>query len=74
MYSNGNGVELNITKAVEFYERASKKGNVKSMNNLAMIYKGDGNLAAAIPLLQRAAEKGNASAMVRKANFFFHFL
>ena len=38
IYTNGQGIEQNYTKAIEYFERAGKLGNSKSLYNLRTFY------------------------------------
>lgn len=66
-YDNGNGVEKNAEKAVEWYLRAVERGSVRAMYHLGLSYKnGDGvekSGSDAVEWFRRAAEKGDADAM-----------
>jgi len=66
-YQNGIGVEKDLSKAVELYQRAVDMGEVHAMTNLGYCYRtGQGvekNLSKAVELYQRAVNMGEVCAM-----------
>ena len=76
-YNNGYGIERNIQKAVEYYEKASFLDDSNSMYNLAIIYKsGDTNfeiqrdIKKAADLYERAIELGDIDSLNNLANIY----
>lgn len=61
-YETGTGVEKNIEKAEEIYQRLSDKNDANGMNRLAMLKEDQGKKNEAILLYQKAAELGSSSA------------
>lgn len=67
-YENGNGVEKNINKAIEWYTKAAEKGYVDSQYKLGEMYnywKTIKNLNKAIYWYSKAAEQGHENALPR---------
>jgi localization factor PodJL len=66
-YAAGNGVERDLGKAAEWYQRAACAGNARAQYRLASLYeRGRGvekDLGRARVWYQRAAEQGNVKAM-----------
>ncbi|NLJ67362.1 MAG: sel1 repeat family protein, partial [Clostridiales bacterium] len=67
MYENGQGVPIDLDKAIEFYTLAAEKGNARSMYNLAEFYDGYYGLPVdykkALDLYAKSAEKGYEKAL-----------
>src|SRR6185312_13494846 len=67
-YENGTGVEKNIQKAVELYQKAAEQGDAMAQTNLGVYYEdGTGvekNFQKAVELYQKAAEQGYARAKI----------
>lgn len=70
-YEDGNGIEQDLEKAIELFEKAAVLGNKNAMNILATCYaRGAGvkqNWGKAIELFQQAAALGDAYAMTNLA-------
>ena len=66
IYDNGEGVEEDNQKAVEWYRRAAEQGDANAQNNLGlMYYNGEGvkeDNQKAVEWYRRAAEQGDANA------------
>jgi hypothetical protein len=66
-YENGRGVPIDLSLAVQHYQKAADLGNNYAMNNLATCYeRGHGvktDLNKAMQLYQKAANLGNSYAM-----------
>ena len=66
MYSNGQGVEQDYKKAVEWYRKAAEQGHADAQNNLGfMYYTGQGveqDYKKAVEWYRKAAEQGHADA------------
>jgi hypothetical protein len=66
MYHNGNGVELNLTKAVKWYRESAEQSNADAQLWLGRMYhNGNGvalDLSEAAGWYRKAAEQGNADA------------
>lgn len=71
MYSTGNGVPLNMDKAVEWLRRAAKQDDVEAQFSLGVMYRtGKGvsqNLAQAAKFFRLAAKQGQAKAQTNLA-------
>ena len=71
MYHHGQGIEKNIEKAIEFYEKSNFHGNCVAINNLALIYhKGEQvekNVPKAVELYEKAVGLGNSVSMYNLA-------
>ncbi|MCH5340321.1 MAG: tetratricopeptide/SEL1-like repeat protein [Acetatifactor sp.] len=67
MYRNGEGVEQDSAKAIEWYEKAADLGYTSAMSNIGyMYYRGEGvdqNYAQAMEWYGKAANLGNSNAM-----------
>ena len=63
MYENGEGTEKDLEKAIYWYDKAAKNGNISAQNNLGYQYmKGEvpkKDSTKAVYWLQKAAESGN---------------
>ena len=66
------GLEPNIHKSIEYYEKSSQLGDVKSMFNLALIYENEEtyNPLKAIKLYEEASKRGNTNAMMNLAYIY----
>jgi TPR repeat protein len=66
MYDSGQGVEQDVVKAAEMFERAAAQGNPVAQCNLASMYfYGNGveqNFDQALTLYAMSADQGNAVA------------
>ncbi len=66
MYANGEGVEKDMTQAVELFKKAAEQGHVDAQNNLgAMYFTGEGverDEKKAIAWFEKAAAQGNVDA------------
>ncbi len=66
MYANGEGVEQDMSRAVELFKKAAEQGHVDAQNNLgAMYFTGDGvtrDEKKAIEWFEKAAAQGNEDA------------
>ncbi|MBP6058457.1 MAG: sel1 repeat family protein [Nitrosomonas sp.] len=66
MYANGEGVEQDMTQAVELFKKAAEQGHVDAQNNLgAMYFTGEGvgrDEKKAIEWFEKAAAQGNVDA------------
>jgi TPR repeat protein len=73
-FKKGRGVEQNWTKAVEWYTKATEKGDSNAMNNLGYCFKkGEGveqNSTKAVEWCTKAAEKGDSTAMFNLGHIF----
>ena len=59
----GHGVEKNVTKAVEYFEKAAAAGNEMSLNVLGWhALEVEGNRTKALEYLERSYELGNRDA------------
>ncbi len=81
IYSNGDIIEKNYTKALELYTKSAKHGNDKSQTNLGKIYlfdKNDGTLdivngEEAIYWFKKAAENGNVEGQFNLAWMYGYY-
>lgn len=75
IYEQGNGVEQDFSKAVEFYTKAAKMGNSIAMNNLGIMYlEGIGveqNYKIAKELFDKAYSQGLVDA-AKSLGFVYH--
>ncbi len=66
MYANGEGVEQDMTQAVELFKKAAEQGHVDAQNNLGALYfTGEGverDEKKAIGWFEKAAAQGNEDA------------
>lgn len=66
-YATGEGFELDLSKAVEFYSRAAKQGHSEALYNLGLMrLRGEGtgkNLNNGVANLMQAAKLGSQDAM-----------
>ncbi len=62
-YYNGIGTDKNKDKAIEWYNKASAKGDLESTYNLGMIYWNDNNKEEAVKYWKQAAKKGHKGAI-----------
>ncbi len=66
-YDEGDGVEQDYAKALEWYEKAEEAGDIRAMTNLGWLYEyGNGveqDYAKALDWYRKAAEAGDARAM-----------
>lgn len=66
MYHDGEGVQQNYSKAIEYYTKAAYQGGIKAQFKLAVMYHtGQGttkNYSKAIEFYTKAADKGYAPA------------
>lgn len=77
MYKNGEGVNKDLTKAMEYYKKAAAKGNVVAMEQIGVMYtnKGEGprrDFAKAMKWFKKAAELGSSHAMYC-VGWLYHF-
>ena len=76
MYADGDGIEKDLHKAIEWYETSAKQGNLRALNNLGLLYKnGDGvekDLHKAFQLFEEAANKGNSLSQYNLALMYYH--
>lgn len=65
-YFNGDGIEKNIQKAIEWYRKAAEQGHADAQNRLGVRYdRGEGieeNTTIAAAWFRKAAEQGHAKA------------
>lgn len=75
MYYNGEGVQKNAVKAVEWWQKAAEQGDAYAQNNLGVMYqKGEGvqkNAAKAVEWYQKAAEQGHANAQDNLGDMYY---
>ncbi|EJK72269.1 hypothetical protein THAOC_06210, partial [Thalassiosira oceanica] len=62
-YRYGEGVEQDMGKAVEFYEKAAMQGHVMSRNNLGISEVGKGNHDRAVRHLLISAKMGHENSI-----------
>jgi len=62
-YQDGIGVELDLSKAIEFYGVGAKKGSVNAHNQLAMFHGKNGDDCKSLKHLKVAASTGNQLSM-----------
>lgn len=64
IYMNGDGIDKNYTKAVEFFENAGEHGESSALFNLGMFYlNGEGvekNIEKAKDYFKRSGDLGNS--------------
>lgn len=74
MYQEGNGVEIDIEKAIEYFKEASNLNNVNAQLALANIYMKRDNeyIEKAINLLVQLAEKNNDMAQYSLGKIFIN--
>ena len=61
-YAKGDGVKMNVKKAMHFYRMASDRGDAFSQNDLGSMLAARGNFKEALRYFQLAAEQGYAMA------------
>lgn len=75
MFMAGLGVERNVVKAIQWYDRAAQEGHAKAQFNLGVIYdKGDGterDIAKALHWYREAAKQGVVEAQFNLASLYF---
>ena len=75
MYRDGNGVQKDYAKAVEYYTLAAEQDNLTALNNLAILYlegKGvEADETKAMELYTRAAELGEPYAQYNLGFSYF---
>ncbi|MBR0519627.1 sel1 repeat family protein, partial [bacterium] len=61
LYLKGHGVEQNYTKALQYFQKASKNGNFESLNNLGIMYENgfgvEKDLNKALEYYKKSAEQ-----------------
>lgn len=62
MFYNGEGVDQNERKAIEWFEKAAAKGNVTAMYNLGMVCKNNEDMVHAQVWFGKAAGEGHEDA------------
>ena len=72
IYEGGEGIEKDLAKAIELYEKSVELNNSYSMNNLAFIYEVGNEIIKkdskkAISLYEKAAKLNNSSAIYNLA-------
>jgi TPR repeat protein len=76
MYYKGEGVKQDYDKAVEWWNKASDRGDAQAKFNLGLMYfSGKGmkvDAAKGVKLWRQAAEMGNAEAQSALGNVFFN--
>jgi hypothetical protein len=76
LYYKGEGVEQNYDKAVEWWNKASERGDAQAKFNLGLMYfSGKGvktDVTKGIKLWRESAEMGNAEAQSALGNIFFN--
>ena len=74
IYYEGEGVESNILKAIEWYEKAANQGNFDAANNIAYIYRNGvrvaTNEAKAIEWYLESANRGDSDAAYNLGSFY----
>jgi len=72
-YENGNGVEMDLEKAVQWYQKSAEGGDSSAQYNLAICYeRGEGveiDLEKAVQWYQKSAEAGNFNAPILSRSF-----
>jgi TPR repeat protein/serine/threonine protein kinase len=75
-YYNGSGVDKDMAKAVELYQKAADLGHANAMRKLGYCYyNGSGvekDVEKAVELYQKAADLGNADAMYNLGLCYFY--
>ena len=76
MYFNGEGVEQDYAKAVEWYTKAAELGETNAMSNLGYMYaNGEGveqDKTAAVQWFTKAADLGHADAMFNLGVMYYN--
>ena len=75
LYREGLGLEKDMSKAAEFYQKAADQGNASAQNALGLFYIGvNGDISGlkkdakkAVELIRRAADQGDATAQFNLA-------
>ena len=70
MYGDGQGVEQDITKAIEWYEKSAALDNTDAMGSLGTYYLVTQKYAKALRWFEEAADLGNADAMDMIASMY----
>ncbi len=63
LYRSGKGVEKNLDKAIELYEKASNNGHVDAQYSLASLLEKRGDITQALFWYQQASEQGHRKAL-----------
>ena len=61
-YQEGDGVEQNMEKAVEWWKKADEKGHTDATYNLGVYYQGQEDLPNAVKYLEKAISQGSIAA------------
>lgn len=69
-YENGDGVEQDTNKAVEWWEKASQKGNAMAMYSLGLYHYNKGNFSKALEYMEQAASSGYLPAHVNLGQYY----
>jgi len=73
-YSNGDGVEMDLQKALKYYLLASEQGDDEALFNIGLMYfNGEGvekNVKTATQYYMNAATKGNSAALYTLAKLY----
>jgi TPR repeat protein len=70
MYANGEGVEKNISKAIEWYKKSVVNGGLTSLYNLGLIYKCENNINESKRWFTMALNEGDTDASVELAKLY----
>lgn len=74
-YYNGQGVEKDVTQAVQWYQKAAEQGNAAGQITLAKVYyfglNGKKEPVKALEWFRKAAEKGNGEAQLMVGAFYY---
>lgn len=70
MYDEGVGVDVDKSFAMRCYQRAWRMGGHCAANNIAILYREQGNLGAMVRWYKRAIERGDEDARVALAKCY----
>ena len=70
MYANGDGVEKDSKKSVEWFEKAANAGNIHAYNKLGTIYASKEDFKQAFKWFSKAAQKDDAKAAYNLGYFY----
>ena len=70
MHANGDGVEKNHLKSLEWYKKAANAGNIHAFNKLGDIYASKKDFKQAFKWFEKAANKDDAKAAYNLGYFY----
>ena len=70
MYADGEGIEKNISKAIEWYKQSVSEGGLTSLYNLGLVYKCENNINESKRWFSMALNEGDTEASVELAKLY----